>query len=241
MVPKLQQQTPVLVRAVSSSSATSTSSESQQKQSSPGNINESLVPNKKNQLTTIRLYRLMLRSCRLLEDPKSGKATEVLLQTNLSASDWGRHSIFTPPASGDVVNDVYRLFYLWNEELDDDEEYDRLTYLPTLEDWYYQVQKVSQDPGERGEGEVQSTRIRFPFITSGWTTPEQVAMAIQHAFRCDYSKQLLVDDSTIAKFHAWCIQAIRDIQQQALLWKHSSVCVTNGVKVVATSRYVVDE
>jgi hypothetical protein len=166
-------------------------------------------------ITTIRLYRILQRTCRSFA--VESKVEPILLQPILEATDWGRHSIFTPP-SPTMMEELYRLFYVWNDEAED-----TAAFAPSsIDDWYYDV------VGKTGEGEEGLPPVKS---MTCWTSTEQIQQAVRAAFRMNY-------DLDPPSLHTLAIFAIQLLQEQQLLWSHSSVATTEGVRVTATSRYV---
>jgi ApaG protein len=62
-------------------------------------------------LTSLRLYRILQRTCTEFER-KIPDIDRILLQPLLEAPDWGRHITYTS-SSPAQVEDLFRLFYLW--------------------------------------------------------------------------------------------------------------------------------
>jgi hypothetical protein len=192
----------------------------------------------KHRMTTIRLYRILQRQLRGLAmvTPEDEEEEEVLknqttttrslvLQPMLIPSDWGRHSIFTPTDPSSItINDLYQLFYLYIDDDDDDPSpFSVSSTTMTIDDWWYHVSGTIENPLFQPTG--------VPPITTCWTTIEQLQQATKHAFSCDFKN----DKNDISSLHKWAIRAIQWLQQQELLWKHSSVCDTQGIRVVASS------
>jgi ApaG protein len=77
----------------------------------------------KVRLATLRLYRILQRTCTEFDDKQGGSdsSSSILLQPNLEAPDWGRHAIYTPHKPTQV-DELYRLFYVWNDSLAADDE-----------------------------------------------------------------------------------------------------------------------
>lgn len=169
----------------------------------------------RHQVATIRLYRILQRSCRSF--PVDNEDDPVLIQPPLKANDWGRHVVYKPP-SPTKMEELFRLFYVMNDENEDDSTHDSLT----IDDWYYEV------VGKTSEQEL-------PPMTSMtcWTSVPQLQEAIRNAFRVSYN----FDRAYTPSLHKWAIQAAQLLQEQQLLWSNSSATTTEGVRVTATSRY----
>lgn len=167
----------------------------------------------KYRMTTIRLYRVLQRTCKSF--PVESKQDPILLQQELKAPDWGHHSIFTPP-SPTMVEELYRLFYVYNDPTDD------AAFAPTsIDDWYFNV-----------VGKVSDEDMPPMTTFTCWTSPEQLRYAIRAAFRLNY-------DLDAPILHKWAIRAIQILQEQRTMWTSSSVATAEGIRVTATSRYVV--
>jgi hypothetical protein len=178
---------------------------------------ENLQQEEKHRLTTIRLYRILQRACRSFgsKDDKE-KDSPILLQPVMQAPDWGRHLTYTPP-SPTMVEELYRIFYVWNDDAEDVK-----AFAPSsIDDWYFDV--------------VGTTHAEsLPPMTSMtcWTSTKQLQDTVRSAFRIQYK---LLDAPSL---HRLAIKAAQILHQQQILWSHSSVADTEGVRVTATSRYV---
>jgi hypothetical protein len=167
----------------------------------------------KNRLATIRLYRILQRTCKSFA--VDSKEDPILLQPELKSPDWGQHSIFTPP-SPTIIEELYRLFYVYNDDSEDD-----AAFAPSsIDDWYYEI-----------VGKISDEDLPPVTTMSCWTTTEQLQQAVRAAFRLSYN----LDSPTLNK---WAIRAIHLLQEQRTMWSHSSVATTEQVRVTATSRYV---
>lgn len=169
----------------------------------------------KDRLSSIRLYRILQRTCRSfpvakLEDP-------ILIQPVLKANDWGRHVIFKPP-SPTVIQELFRLFYVMNDEASDLS----MGEPSSIDDWYYEV-----------VGKTDETELPPMTTMTCWTSIPQLQEAIRTAFRVSYNK----DVTSPANLRAWAIRAVQLLQEQQLMWSNSSCSTTEGVRVTATSRY----
>ena len=192
--------------------------------------------NNKGRVTTIRLYRVLQRQCRSLVNPKFASSKEnghsILLQPDLEPG--GLPSIQTVDSAPCSMSDLYQLFYLWNDASDTQQS------IPdhrsaTMEDWYYEVVRNLQPTESTRDATSQNDEPFVSSLTSPscWTTMSTIRQAIRKAFQCPYTT--LAD---IPSLHKWAIKAIQTLQQQERLWNHSSVQTTEGIRVVATSRYV---
>lgn len=133
----------------------------------------------KPHLATIRLYRLLQRTVRSFDvenfhDP-------ILLQPPLEATHWGRHMMFYLPdlSPHAQVEELYRLFYFWNENDD-------------FDDWYYTV--------------IGKSGTELPPMTSEtcWTTQQALKQAIRNAFKMKYD----VDSTTLTKWAIRAVQTL---------------------------------
>jgi hypothetical protein len=190
---------------------------------------EDKVLQAKQKMATIRLYRILQRQIRGLVTPEEALTNEtrsLLLQPLPLPSDWGRHSMFTPPNPSFItLKDLYQLFYLWIDNQDDDvpspfaSSSSSSSPNITIDDWLSAVLG----------GTTESTPVE---TRTCWTTVEQLQQATKHAFSCEYPNS----DQNLPNLHKLAISAIQSLQQQELLWKHSSVCDTHGIRIVASSR-----
>lgn len=103
----------------------------------------------------------------------------ILLQPALEATHWGRHQMFYNQPDSQSVEDIYRMFHAWNDDL-------------KLGQWY-----------NRLSGNDGSSPSLIPSSEeTAWTTAEDLRQAIKIAFRTDYG----VDSKTM---HEWAIRAIQ--------------------------------
>jgi hypothetical protein len=139
----------------------------------------------KIRLTTLRLYRILQRTCKEFDNDKLQPGGEILLQPNLEAPDWGRHATYTPPKPTQT-EELYRLFYVWNDSVDEQavfrssnhdyyyddsatpsskttattSNYDNNTapYMPSsIDDWYYELVSKRKQQQADTEGEDASS------------------------------------------------------------------------------------
>jgi uncharacterized protein affecting Mg2+/Co2+ transport len=68
-------------------------------------------------LTTLRLYRILQRTCTEFETKAPGNDS-IILQPPLEAPDWGRHVMYTSPAPAQI-EDLFRLFYTCSDTVDE--------------------------------------------------------------------------------------------------------------------------
>ena len=170
----------------------------------------------KHRLATIRLYRILQRTCRSF--PVEKEQDPILLQPVLKLHDWGRHSIFKPPSPTSTIPELLRLFYVMVDEADDWSTGE----LTAIEDWFGEV------VGKTEENELP------PLTTmTCWTTTSQLQDAVRTAFRVSYDRDL----TSPGNLRAWAIRAVQLLQEQQVMWSHSSCKTTQGVRVTATSRY----
>jgi hypothetical protein len=195
---------------------------------------EDKVLQAKQKMATIRLYRILQRQIRGMVTPEEqalkNETRSLLLQPLPLPSDWGRHSMFTPPNPSSItLTDLYQLFYNWIDNQDDDvpspfaSSSSSSSPNHTIDDWLSAV---------LGDGTTEST----PVERTCWTTVEQLQQATKHAFSCEYNQNKSMGDQNLPNLHKLAISAIQSLQQQELLWKHSSVCDTHGIRIVASSR-----
>jgi hypothetical protein len=196
----------------------------------------------KARLTTLRLYRILQRQCMALSQNNISDDHEaVLIQPQLRASDWGRHSKFMTPTTTSL-SDLYHLFYSVYEDDEDDDDDDvsnkdkgernvvdpfysssSLSVRGSIHHWYNDICVGYPSPEPNG----------IPLVATCWTSVPQLRHAIREAFRTKYSTTM--DPRHLRK---WAIHANQLLQEQEELWKHSSVTTTENIRIVATSRYV---
>jgi hypothetical protein len=194
----------------------------------------------KARLTTLRLYRILQRQCMALSQNNNNNSDDdveaVLMQPQLRAPDWGRHSKFMIPTTTSL-SDLYGLFYSIFEDDDDDDKEDTgnrnivnpfyssssLSFRGSIHHWYNDICVVHPPPEPTG----------IPLVATCWTNVPQLRHAIREAFRTKYSTTM--DPRHLRK---WAIHANQLLQQQEELWKHSSVATSENIRIVATSRYV---
>lgn len=120
----------------------------------------STVPNEKERLAVVRLYRVLHKSCRSLTGTRM-EENRILVQPLLQASDWGRYTLFEPTLSTDV-SILLRFFYVLNDTEDD----------LAIDNWYAGVVGIQQN-------------TEWPQLTSMafWTTRSQIHEAVRIAFK----------------------------------------------------------
>ncbi|KAG7336917.1 ApaG domain containing protein [Nitzschia inconspicua] len=212
-------------------------------------------------LTTLRLYRILQRTCTDF-DMKAPGNDSVLLQPILEAPDWGRHVTFTPPTPTQM-EELFRLFYVWNDSVDerglgvfsagkgssdDTATPTSRTTTPTMayssttashssiDEWYHELVTKSRDEDDDLLNPMTSMTC--------WTSQTQLREAVRTAFRSLRYQNGFGDKDqesplTSTDLHKWAIKAMHILQEQQVLWKHSSVATTDGVvRIVATSRCI---
>lgn len=225
-------------------------------------------------LTTLRLYRILQRTCTEF-DTKALDNDSILLHPILEAPDWGRHAMYTPPTPTQL-EELYRLFYVWNDTTDDrglgvfsaddgggndpSTPTTRTTttmaesdspftpnFLSSIDRWYYDlVTKSTDDETHREGGGDESSGSTLPPMTSMtcWTSQTQLREAIRTAFRKLHYQDGIREQGTATRIsstalHKWAIKAMHILQEQQVLWRHSSVATTDGiVRIIATSRCI---
>lgn len=180
-----------------------------------------ISPTDKERITTLRLYRILQRTCHFFPVQTSrADSHEILLQPELRANDWGRHVIFKPP-SPTKVEELFRLFYILNDDTDDGMEMEE----SSIDDWYYTMLGGNNDIFDQ---------LPPMTTTTCWTSVEQLQDAIRIAFRTEID----TNQERLSDYQYWAIRAIQFLHEQQNLWRNSSVATTEGVRVTATSRYV---
>ncbi|VEU38320.1 unnamed protein product [Pseudo-nitzschia multistriata] len=180
----------------------------------------------KTRIATVRLYRMLRRSCKGLAPTDQGT---ILIQNEILASDWGKHSFrdndIMDNDSGDEVdtlvtenqtNELIRLFLRWNG-IDPDAGFSKVN------EWYDELMS-----GARFR-DAKNTEVG-----ACWTTPHQLRETVRFAFLSS-SK---LSTQTPTELQGLAVRAIQMMQEQNTLWKKSSVSTTlDGlVRVTATSR-----
>ena len=188
----------------------------------------------KIRLTTLRLYRMLQRSCRDLTTTTNDGT--ILLQTEIKASDWGHHKLYD--ASDDCTTilqskELIQLFLVWNSSNDNNNNINSTSGIGTMNDWYNEIMMSNVDSSDDVNEMLQLTKRNKS--GSCWTTPSHLREAVRIAFRLSSSSS-----SLYSEMHAWAIRAVQIIQSQNTIWDHSSVSVTpdETVRVTATSRFL---
>lgn len=191
----------------------------------------------KIRLTTLRLYRMLQRSCRDLTTTTNDGT--ILLQTEIKASDWGHHKLYD--ASDDCTTilqskELIQLFLVWNDDNssnDNNNNINSTSGIGKMNDWYNEIMMSNVDSSDDVNEMLQLTKRNKS--GSCWTTPSHLREAVRIAFRLSSSSS-----SLYSEMHAWAIRAVQIIQSQNTIWDHSSVSVTpdETVRVTATSRFL---
>mmetsp|Transcript_4722 Transcript_4722/g.8912 ORF Transcript_4722/g.8912 Transcript_4722/m.8912 type:complete len:567 (-) Transcript_4722:968-2668(-) len=221
--------------------------------------------NAKMRLTTLRLYRMLQRSCKDLVPAEDGT---ILLQKDIHASDWGKHHFHDNDVDGndddndnddddddddaevcattkDQTNALIRLFLLWNSADPDD----ATGIVSKLNDWYDELVLVSGGLRFRTRTRTRTRDgSKNPHkAVACWTTPRHLRETVRFAFRSSSKIYSLSSQQqhptttttlTPTELQAFALSAIRMMQEQNTLWKQSSVSTTSDglVRVTATSR-----
>ena len=202
-------------------------------------------PSSTASMTSIRLYRILLRQ---LQSLPAMDHSSLLLQPPLNPRDYGRARIVNlyPNSSSahnmeedDNNNNKQSLLHLFSrwQTLDnkgnDDPKSERI-----LQSWYRTVTGdddwIPTSPEDDDDDDVEDVEEE-PSL-SVWTTHRQLHEVIRFAF--DSSKQLN-DPELLVGYQRLAIVAIRSLQDQEFLHYRTSVSTNDqhGVRVVATSRY----
>ena len=178
----------------------------------------------KIRLTTLRLYRILLRLSGSLVPTADDL---IVLQNDIVASDWGHHCLYANRENDDDfvgtsldgrTEELLRLFLVLIGV-------DPVSGISLENDWY-----------ESLIGVCPSHAIDNPKRTC-WTTTMELRKAIRFAFRLSSSSSSS-SSSTPNALQSLALRAIQVVQDQAVLWSQSSVSTTpNGlVRVTATSK-----
>lgn len=187
----------------------------------------------KTRLATLRLYRMLQRSCKDLVPADDGT---ILLQNDILASDWGKYTFHDNGVDDgnknknnnddddevdtctaeNQTNELIRLFLLWNGA-------DPAAGFSKLNDWYDELMS-----GARFHDSANAE------LGACWTTPNHLRETIRFAFRS--SSKMSSHNPT--ELQGLALRAIQMMQDQHTLWKQSSVSTNSDglVRVTATSR-----
>ncbi|MGK3748093.1 MAG: hypothetical protein ACI8RD_000383 [Bacillariaceae sp.] len=199
--------------------------------------NDNAANNKDNKirLTTLRLYRMLQRSCRDLATTNDDGT--ILLQTEIKASDWGHHKLYDAIDDCTTIlqsKELIQLFLVWNDNNSSNNTNTNSTSgIGKMNDWYNEIMMSNVDSSD----DVNEMLLLTKRNKSGscWTTPSHLREAVRIAFRFSSSSS-----SLHGELHGWAIRAIQILQDQNTIWDHSSVSVTpdETVRVTATSRFL---
>ena len=169
-------------------------------------------------LTALRLYRILQRLCGKLVPTSEGT---ILLQNDISASDWGHYHFHdkendSESAVEDQTEELLRLFLVLSGA-------DPVSGISKENDWYDEL--ISLIPNITDKNTSSRTC---------WTTPANLQEAVRFAFRSSSS----LSSQSPVELQALAVRAIQIMEDQLKLWKQSSALSTpNGlVRVTATSR-----
>ena len=207
------------------------------KENNDNGANVDVNKDNKIRLTTLRLYRMLQRSCRDLTTTTNDGT--ILLQTEIKASDWGHHKLYD--ASDDCTTilqskELIQLFLVWNDNNSSNGNNNNINStsgIGKMNDWYNEIMMSNVDSSDDVNEMLQLTKRNKS--GSCWTTPSHLREAVRIAFQLSSSSS-----SLYSEMHAWAIRAVQIIQSQNTIWDHSSVSVTpdETVRVTATSRFL---
>lgn len=133
----------------------------------------------------------------------------ILLQPNLEAPDWGRHSTYMA-ARTTHVEQLFRLFYVWNDNDDHDGSNDVViyntgssggddttssssySYTTSIDDWYSELIRRRRRNNNSMDEENDNDADEDPLLSSSippmtsmtcWTTSKQLREAVRIAFK----------------------------------------------------------
>lgn len=195
----------------------------------------------------IRLYRMLLRQCETLVDPSKDDTEHIMLQP-MVVSTPSRYVKTGPPVVTKPM-DIYKLFYALmehenkllgtNNEKQNDYTYESPTYGKnpqerqkidaSIDDWFFEVSGgiIPSFPNDDNDDNYRSLLTK-----SCWTTKKQLQKVLKYAFKTHYTR---VDSYTLLQL---AIRATKILREQQSMWEKSTVATTDGVRVIATSRYV---
>lgn len=174
--------------------------------------------NARMRLTALRLYRILLRSCRRLIPTSEGK---IFLQNDIAASDWGHYHYHDNQDHGDFETEVpteelIRLFLVLSGV-------DPVSGISKENDWYDELKTM-----------IPNVVDKSTISKTYWTTPSDLREAIRFAFDSSSS----ISSQSPLELQTMTVRAIQIMEDQLKLWKHtSSSSSSNGlVRITATSR-----
>lgn len=172
----------------------------------------------KQNTTSIRLYRILLRMVNGLND-------SLPLQSPLDPRDYGQASLLrnSQKSFNSPIIQLYTAFCVWNDHLDEN----------IMMTWYENVTAGDYI-------DFDESRAEYP--SSLFASRDECKSAIRQAFRRAVPSSDTENDDTalVLSMQRLAMQAIQDVQQQQYLQSLSSVSIDadNRVRVVATSRCV---
>jgi uncharacterized protein affecting Mg2+/Co2+ transport len=209
-------------------------SSSKENNDNAANVNK----DNKIRLTTLRLYRMLQRSCSDLTTTNDGT---ILLQTEIKASDWGNHKLYDAIDDCTTIlqsKELIQLFLVWNDNNSStnaniNASTNSTSGIGKMNDWYNEIMMSNVDSSDDVNEMLQLTKRNKSGLC--WTTPSHLREAVRIAFRLSSSSS-----SLHGELHGWAIRAIQIVQDQNTIWGHSSVSVTpdETVRVTATSRFL---
>lgn len=174
----------------------------------------------KARLTALRLYRILQRLCGSLTPTSE---STILLQNDISASDWGHYHFHEKGSGGDFrtedqTEELLRLFLVFSGADPDSGN-------SKLNDWYNDLMSIIS---------INVDTAKDTNNRACWTTPWNLRKAIRFAFHSSLS----LPSQSPRELQTLAVSAIQKIQDQVKLWNQSSVSNSqNGlVRVTATSR-----
>jgi hypothetical protein len=198
------------------------------------------LPMSLKNLTSLRLYRILLRQIRALP------AQHIFLQPPLNPNEsYGKaEHIPNSKAFNSTRDDIFRLLCSWNSHNTFGPADTALIGKNTNDPWWnWYMSLVSQssnnynsnysDYNDDDDDDDDDEKNEM----CGWTNRDTLHQAVRFAF--DFGKQLLLHDTEkekIVQYQTFAIRAIRSLEQVRHMHQLSSISIQDGLRVVATSR-----
>lgn len=182
-------------------------------------------------IVSIRMYRILLRQLQALP-----AETPFLLQPALNPRDYGRAKLVNS-LSLEEDDDILRLFSRWlttipAPNVSDDDNEDEVEVFQEL------AGKNAIVINDNDNNNSSKNKL-WSLVDGGatddvcaWTTREVIHRAVRTAFTSDIGR------INVKQRHKYGFAASRFLQDLELMLERSSVSTQNGLRVVATSRYV---
>jgi uncharacterized protein affecting Mg2+/Co2+ transport len=191
---------------------------------------------------TLRFYRILQRQCKELHrsllvstnensDTKSAKDSFVLIQQPIDPHHAGGSQILSNITDASP-SAILRLFWYWNEDLEDDEFDAMADWLDAVNPTWNETQPELSLSSRYGDGGCKTL----------WASPEALRQTIRQVFR--HAPTQTTDGVTEATptyvpyRAAWSIRAYQYLNDLREMQRTTSVSNEKNVRIVATSRCV---